>query len=375
LSGDSESLSFSSIELKEILEQQENSVLFQHVGLIDDEKTTDLMSYLANNWNQIQKQHKELPGEFRESKLAKMVIKKQATTLLSRAVKEGNISLMKRIAGKSVKTRDVSGIKTLKRIESKLGQPAYVCYIFGHMGNGKTDYALLLAELWKSLGNTKNRLLGSNIRSWKQKDQLIEEYNDLEEWIKGEGKKLFVFDEASSHASGYSGDANKTRNNLGKLLKKFRKYNSSLIIIGHTGKDVHPDIRRVANDKIEKTSKKEAIYWKDIKDGEGQKKEFKIKNIPPTNYSYDTQEVTEWSWSQEKESDFEEKKTRQDQAQEIVREIKQRGIQDYLEPYKNKDACKLKIYKITKDFDIGKSRAYEVKEELKEDKEIKQKIK
>ncbi|OKY77468.1 MAG: putative ATPase AAA+ superfamily [Candidatus Methanohalarchaeum thermophilum] len=168
------------------------------------------------------------------------------------------------------------------------------------MGNGKTDFALLLAELWKQ---NKNGKIGSNIESFKQKDRSIKSFPQLKKWINKNQEnitnKLFVFDEASQYATGQGKKGYLTQKYFGKLLREFRKKQTTLIIIGHTGKDIHPDIRSNVDDIIEKTSKKKAKIWNTLKNGEPKELQTTLKNIPKTTFKYNTKEITKWKWKKQ----------------------------------------------------------------------------
>ncbi|WGI16947.1 AAA family ATPase [Methanonatronarchaeum sp. AMET-Sl] len=327
-------LSISTSELKEKVDNDDIQYLHRHMGLVQNKKTLDLLSYLSHNWQKIhresEKVEKELPLEFMDSELAISIIRKEATSLLNKAVIDGNISVMKRVSGRKTRGRDISGIKTLRKIERKMDQPVWICYVYGKMGTGKTDLALLLAELWKSNGH--GREIGSNIKSFKEKERYIDNFQALKTWLSSNKKeKIFVFDEASSHVSGYGSDSYDTTKYFSKLLKKFRKHKGHLIIIGHTGKDVHPEIRRLSSDKIKKLTKKDAVFCKDIgPDGEPMEIELKIKGIPKTNYTFDTYESTGWRWKEKQDSITE-------KVKKIGDKITETQNKKYIKNYKTKE--------------------------------------
>ncbi len=290
-----ENLSFTSMDLKEHVEevcQKQDRFLNKHTGYIGDSDTRDFLNYFSNEWSTIK--NDELPENEYESQLFIKVIRKEATDLVSEAIDEGNISQMKYVTGYRNKNKDFSGLDLYKKLIKRVSRDGYISYIYGDLGSGKTDFALLLSELWKI---DKDGEIGSNIKSFKEKDQEILVFSELSDWLeKNNEAKLFVFDEASSYAHGY-GKQGYNAQNLIHLLKKFRKYNASLIIIGHTGKDIHPEIRRLSTDVIEKVSKKKAVFYDSIQDGEGRNKQLEIEEIPKTSYRYDTKELTKWKWN------------------------------------------------------------------------------
>lgn len=322
-----------SAELRSFIEGNlagDNTDVYPHTGLVSDTDIQDLMNFMESSY---MGEHSEMPYHFKNTKMGKMLRKASATNTATKAVQEGNISQMKFISGKQSYTNDVSGIHTLINLRDKLGQDAYIQYLFGHMGNGKTDFAILQAELAHIEHNAD---IGTNIKSLAEEREhitYIPRYGNLLQWL-ADGttvgsideiaqldidvsQKLFIFDEASSHASGYSDDAYETQKKLGTLVKKIRKVGGNLIIIGHTGKDVHPDIRRITNDCVSKSGLKTAEYYHAVnEEGNGKGHKETISGIPQTNWNeYDTNEITNWDWSEvpeDEEMDVIEEKEQQE---------------------------------------------------------------
>jgi hypothetical protein len=222
------------------------------------------------------------------------------------AVRNDDLVTMQSFVGEPQSTEDVSGIQTTRRLRDGLRRPAYVCYIHGHMGNGKTDFALLLAELWKDETEARgdDAVIAANIESFEEKDEYISDFDEYVEWLEETDKeKMFIFDEASSHASGYASQAQQSRK-LGRLVNLIRKYNGNIVIIGHTGKDVHPDIRRKCIHFVRKTGTKtnEIRTRNDIGEGEGDfDLEMQLEGIPQTSFTYDHKEASSWDWGEDNE--------------------------------------------------------------------------
>lgn len=305
-----------SAELRSFIEGNlagDNTDVYPHAALVSEPDVLDLMNFMESAYAG---EHEEMPYYFKNTEMGEILRKASATRTTTKAVREGNISQMKYISGKQSYTNDVSSIHTLINLRDKLGKDAYIQYLFGHMGNGKTDFAILQAELAHIEHNAD---IGTNIKSLAEEREhvtYIPQYGDLLRWL-ADGKnvdsideiaeldidvdeKLFIFDEASSHASGYSDDAYETQKKLGTLVKKIRKVGGNLIIIGHTGKDVHPDIRRITNDCVSKSRLKKAEYYHAVNEqGNGSGHKETISGIPQTNWNeYDTNEITNWDWSE-----------------------------------------------------------------------------
>ena len=243
-----------------------------------------------------------------ETKRYKQIVKLHASQRLSTAVQNGNKSIINHFLGVVDTNTSLSHIQVYERFRNWVSREASVTYIAANMGYGKTDFALLMAEIWKSSleGSTKNgkpvRLeVASNVKSCQQTKSITTQ-PDLAEWMEDRGDdeeevfKLFVFDEASSHASGYTKDASKVQQQLSSMIKLMRKNGGNIIIIGHTGKDVHPDVRRLS-DFVQKESKKEAVVFEDVREGAGNDMKFELSEIPPTSWRFDTKEESTWEWA------------------------------------------------------------------------------
>jgi hypothetical protein len=293
----------------------ENNEIFPHVGFTDNSEVLKLMNHMALAY---EPENPHMPTNFQGTKAAQAITKSEGTKVATQAVRDGNVSQMKFFTGKQDYSNSANSIHTLISLRQKLAKEAYIGYLFGHMGNGKTDFANLLGELAKKELNSKivtnQKKLVENGHADKyvwtyggllqvltehiETDKEIHSLQDLamvEDEIE-QANILFIFDEASQEASGYSSDAHDTQEKLGKLLKLIRKVGGMMIIIGHTGKDVHPDIRRLANDCIHKVSKKTAEFYESVNEAEGVDLKETISGIPETNWSYNTTEVCIWSW-------------------------------------------------------------------------------
>jgi hypothetical protein len=227
-----------------------------------------------------------------------------------------------------------------RELEEIIGRAAPIIYIYGEPGSGKTNIGLLLSQLWKR--EHPNGVIGSNIRTWEECDKWIPRHPALEEWLEeplesisgggtarkeGAKHRLFVFDEASSHASGRGKQGYEAGKLLGPLIYKIRKSRAGLIIIGHDGRDVHPSVRTLAT-VIERNrgELKKATVWEDVKNREGQGKIMEISGIPETDYRYDDSEATSWSWGTQEEDEGVDMDRVEDMAEELAEEeIKKLG--------------------------------------------------
>jgi hypothetical protein len=237
---------------------------------------------------------REAPARLEETDLFRQIFRTSAGMSVDQALRQSDLDRQSAMIGLE-SSDDASGVSKLLRLIDRI-EEGYIAYMFGQMGSGKTDFAVLISELWSRM-QPEGAEIASNVESF-ERAETIKRYERLKDWVEEDRDRpqLFVFDEASSNASGYSQDAHKVQNRFRNLLQSFRKHRSNLLIIGHTGKDVHPHIRRQTNDCIEKESKKDAAIYESVEEGEGQNLRFEISGIEPAAWEYDTKEMSNWYW-------------------------------------------------------------------------------
>lgn len=276
------------------------------------------------------------------------VVKYWTSKVLSKAVHNGHDRLINRFIRVVEQETSIDKIDSLLRFSRWVTREAGITYLVGHMGAGKTDLGLLIVEVfWKELSEASEREVhvATNIQSTAEEHDFVDYIGsqpDLMEWLEKSGYKIFLFDEASSHASGYSGDASKVTRQMRSMVRLIRKYDGSMVIIGHDGKDLHPTVRELA-DYVNKTDKKEATVFKSVEDREGADKKFDMTQIPQTSLWYDTKEASSWEWASEEDSTdleliigeiYEKTSKTQTEIAEIF-DVSQSEVSDYARKYRN----------------------------------------
>lgn len=235
---------------------------------------------------------RDAPRRLEETRLFREIFRVSAGISIDRALRESDIDRQSAMIGLD-RSSGAGGTSKLLDFVERITE-GYIGYIYGEMGAGKTDFAVHISELWTRMGSGVT--VGSNIRSF-ERAETIERYDELERWVQDESEEqLFVWDEASSSASGYSSDSYDVTDLFRSLLQSFRKHNSNLIMIGHTGKDVHPHIRRQCNDVIHKEEKKRAGVYERIEESEPKGHRYTLDGIEQTSWEYDTREMSRWFW-------------------------------------------------------------------------------
>ncbi|GGM69324.1 hypothetical protein J2752_001964 [Halarchaeum rubridurum] len=309
----------------------------EYSGIVQDPKVSRFLAVLSNHYDPTDAEDTEdMPGRWADLDEVQDIVSIAATERGRDAMEDGDMQMLKHLTGQTDQRADVSGLKAIETLKSFMTGPAPMFYEWAEPGTGKTNFALLLAELWKR-EHDGQALVASNIRTlretdaWSTKGDLatdesgdlvvvdedgttlddaeprggwLSNFGELEEWLQQDGDpmnnaqtpKLFIFDEASSSAGGSGSSGYETKSKMGPLAYKIRKYGGSLIVIGHDGKDVHPLIREMGV-CVHKSGLKTATFYEDVKNRRGKGEIESIEGIPETDWRYDDKEPTAWSWS------------------------------------------------------------------------------
>lgn len=240
---------------------------------------------------------RDVPDTVEETVVFQELFRRATGMTVAGALKNHDVHRQSSLIGTPDKD-NAGGTKRLIDLVDSI-QQGYVGYLFGRQGNGKTDFAILIAELWSKLQTEFE--IASNIQSF-ERAQTIERIWNLKDWIEesdgtGNKERLMIWDEADSNASGYSADAHLVTDKMHRTLNSLRSRNASLLVIGHNGKDVHPIFRRESTDMIHKESKKTATVYESIdQEGNGIEKKYAIEGIEKTTWDYNTNEMARWFW-------------------------------------------------------------------------------
>lgn len=236
----------------------------------------------------------------------KEIIARWKSKALGKATRTGNDRVSNSYLGVVEQETGIDELDAKLRFVNWVTREAGITYLAGHMGTGKTDFGLLMMQtFYKAYKRDETDVqLATNIEStaeYYDHIKYIDNQPDLQKWLdETDGYKLFLFDEASSHATGYSGDAKNVTQQFRSMIRLIRKSDGNMIIVGHDGKDLHPTVRELA-DYVEKQGHKDAIVFEGVEDREGTEEKFEISKIPETKYWYNTKEASEWEWASEDE--------------------------------------------------------------------------
>lgn len=292
-------------------------------GLIEDDEVLDLLLFAAAEYKPVG----DMPPTFWETEFAKEVIQNNATKIATKAIREGDQSVVSYLTGIPSYSRDVSGMDGADALEDYLlhSEPCKVIYLAALMGRGKTGFAVRCIQAverhYRRAAKVAEETEGVDPSDvpvpevatnfyidvpeearidWK----LIDNYPELEVWMeKGSHDDIrwFWFDEASTELTAQDGEnAQMVVKKMGGMVKKMRKNGVDLGTIGHDRGDVHILIRAMA-DFIDKESLKEVTVYEGIKDRDPHNPMFSLRGIPDATWGYDTEDMADWEWGDAEE--------------------------------------------------------------------------
>ena len=315
-----------------------------HAGIIRDPLVSRYLAVQAEHYDPDQMERPgEMPGQARDLEEQRHIRAVAATETAREALSNGDMTTLKHLTGEQDQRADISGMKAISSIDSLIESPAPVIVLLGEMGAGKTNMACLIAQRARQLLGVEQ--VASNIRSLRETTEWVDHngevrsgyvpnHGTLEEWVQQDGdpldypqsQKLFIGDEFSSKAGGSGKDGYLTRQKMGPLVYKIRKYNGLLIYIAHDESSIHPLLWRLGV-IIKKVSKKKAVVADRVSNGQLRDKRFEVEGVPPTDWRYNDKEASSWAWTdrdEEEEPDPDE--VAYDVALWTVRECKEDGL-------------------------------------------------
>lgn len=145
-----------------------------------------------------------------------------------------------------------------------LNLDGFVFFIEGNKGKGKTNFALKIAEICFTFGFRIK--IASNIKTGCYYVKYINNYPDLESWLKTEsGKKLYILDESGKHIARMAFMSSQNKNFM-DILQMIRHYDGGFIGIAPSQKRIdsgflNTDILDAKLKKVSLTTVKVTDYF------------------------------------------------------------------------------------------------------------------
>lgn len=289
----SEQVSYSAAQLRENLPDLDET--HPHAGLVQDAGKREMISYLASV-------HR---GDIEQTEIYQDIVRTEATESLTNAVNAGNVSEMQFAVG--MVSHEESAQSAQAWLRDNLLSEAYVGWVTGGMGTGKTAFALDRADDWHHA--TRGRV-ATNIQSAAERNEPIEfvgGFEDLREFY-GEASTdvLAIIDETDQRLSGKGADS-QYADALADTLKLVRKGDSGrcyrgILLVGQTIRGASKELRRLVTSNghlYHKTSKTRVEVYDDVVTGELSAKTpvRTVTGLRDTRFNFDTGEASEFDVS------------------------------------------------------------------------------
>jgi hypothetical protein len=236
--------------------------LLPHTGIVEDRQDRAALSFMETAMRETDRSPVG-SSTFEGTSLGQAISSKVLTDTATEAVAAGNGSVMSHIVGVTEQDLDASALRLpmmlLNQIENN-GAPAFLTAA-GNPNTGKTNTAILLITL-RAL-DLDDLLVLSNVRTWEQTDIVVTSAHDLAVQLleHRDRPKAILIDEGSTHF-----DARTNRREVAEqytpLAKRYAKIGVDMeAVVVHTGKDLHPERKRLSTLAMYKAAKKSAEFF------------------------------------------------------------------------------------------------------------------
>ncbi|GAB3315106.1 hypothetical protein [Haloplanus salinarum] len=227
--------------------------LLDHAGLPVDDGTSKHLSFLKT----------ALGDDWSASRLAEASEATIASGAASRAVTEGDATALSYLVGVTETELDGSSLRLPLQLNAAMDNNDATAFIggAGNPNTGKTNLVALLTELRRA--TVDDLLVISNSRTWPGTDELVTSAHDLAvTCLEHRDRPKFVFiDEGSTHFDART-HSREVAVQFTPLAKRFAKIGVDVFAtVGHTGKDLHPEVKRLLTLAFFKTEKKSVDFY------------------------------------------------------------------------------------------------------------------
>ncbi|SDJ63008.1 hypothetical protein SAMN05216226_10699 [Halovenus aranensis] len=315
---DTNDTAYSAAKLRDYIQGEvaHNTDLYPHTGIVEPRSpASEMLSYMES----IYQPGGDLPPDLQATRAAEDLRRAAASEHVGSSVKD----IPAFAVGLTEKDAEISDAQAFAEIQNSLinNHAPYLAAIFGSPNTGKSSLATLYAELWEQLAeikypDTPEPVIISNAASIGCLDhhvQDVTEFRELlfgsEDWFESDGEDgtppavdpetpvFWIFDEASTHLDART-NSYEVANQYTPLLKRFAKINCDAVHIGHSGYDIHAELRRdtLMTEFLFKTSKKTVEVYASMDEDQGAEKKYELTEVPKPSHWIDPDDFASWSW-------------------------------------------------------------------------------
>jgi len=281
-----------------------NRELHSHAGLPIDESHASNLSFVESCLRDAGADH-DLPRRLDDTELGQLLDGHFRTEAARQAVVNQHATALSYLVGVTEQDLDASALRLPLQLDEAMTNNDATAFVggAGNPNTGKTNLVALLAELRSA--TVDDLLVISNSRSWPRTDIVVTSAYDLAvTLIEYRHRPKFVFiDEGSTHF-----DARTNRREVAvqftPLAKRFAKLNVDVFgTVGHTGKDLHPELKRLLTLAFFKHSKKEVEFFENWPaDADAPTDRLfggMVEELEPALEEPDPDDAAPWAWDLE----------------------------------------------------------------------------
>ena len=237
-----------------------------------------------------------------ETKLGETIMDRLVADRATEAVESGNSSMMSHIVGVTEQDLDASSLTLPARILELLRNDGALTTVLaaGDPNSGKTNTVWLLTELarieWSDLlviSNARASTVDLRVTSCHDLALALLRHSDV--------PKVVVIDEGSTHFDART-QSRSVASQWSPLLKRMSKLGVEVCaVIGHTGKDVDPEMKRLTSVGMFKPDPKTVEFYETWPADSDRPTDLlfggPLENLEPTSVEYDPDEPAPWDWN------------------------------------------------------------------------------
>jgi len=235
------------------------------------------------------------------SELYEVIKERQLNKAVNKALKNNDQNVLSYIRGDISREANLTSVERLEDVGNFFSIKGRIFVFAGNPDSGKTNFALLTAYLWR---NAVDGHIMTNMDSVKE-FETVKDFSELEKKAEDYDRWLYILEDASNHLSGYNVDRDAVEQKIRPFKNELAKNGGNLILMGHTGVDIHPDVRRNAY-LVDKESKKSVKIKKFKHNGSIDNNVIKsYNNVPKSPIKYNSNEKTRFTIEMDDETNNE----------------------------------------------------------------------
>lgn len=271
-----------------------------HAGLVDDDRDRRSLSFVSEAIADSDRGADRLE----DTELGETLLTNAETEAATRAVNQGHTSLASFLVGVTEQELDASNVTLPSKILARIVNDGQLSTMLaaGAPNSGKTNTVWLCCEIADAWFD--DLLVISNARA-EIVDRRVTSAHDLAVTLLEERDrpKVVVIDEGSTHFDARTQNY-EVASQWSPLLKRMSKLGCELVaVIGHTGKDVDPEVKRLTNLALFKSAPERAEFfaeWPADSDFPDDRLfGGTLDELEATSVDYDPDEPAPWSWDLE----------------------------------------------------------------------------